>query len=482
MYRFVTFVSIIACIGWSLDASVFSWRNGGNGEYLTANPPLNWEDNILWETQLEGSSNASPILVGDKLFVCREPHTLICIDTSSGKLLWERDNDVLDFLGLTEEEKTHTRALQARDAELVNERDRVSGERYRLNRRLQNNPDNESLKKQLEVKEAELRSIREERASLASDPKVGSSIVPTHMTNGYTSFTPVSDGKRVYAAFGHGVLAAYDLEGNKVWGKRMERPNDALGRYQWGGSTSPVLVGGNLVVRFSDYTALDAETGQEVWRIPSEVVYGTPAVFSVENEEFIFTPRGEVIRATDGATLQTNLVALHEDHPWSVFNSPVVDGDAIYTARGRGYDNADGHAYSFQIPDSLEKMYASGLTEIWHRNIHKQRYYASPIVHEGLFYALSQDFVLTVLEADSGARVYERKITGLRGIAYPSLSLAGNALFYGSDDGTLVAIELGREYMELVKTKMDTFRSTPIFHDNVAYLRTYSELIAVGGE
>lgn len=462
------------------SADVLSWRNGGNGVYSSTAPTSQLDQHILWETPLDETSNASPIVVGDKIFICEEPHTLICLDKNTGIVLWRRGNDPLDFLELSEEEKLRALNLQEKDDKLLKELQQAQRERYQLSRRARNDADNEALEQQIEEKEKVIDHIENRRTELAADPTAGTVVIQTHPTNGYTSFTPVSDGKNVYAAFGQGVLVAYDFQGNKIWGRKMERPNDALGEYQWGGSTSPILAGDILIIRFADYTALDKKTGQELWRIPSEVFYGTPRLFGVEDEHFYFTTRGEVIRVSDGHILQSGLVDLHDEHPWATFNSPVIEDGVLYCVRGKGYDGADGHSYAFRIPETIEEMNSSGLTELWHTEVHKQRYYASPIVHNGLMYVLSQDLVLTVLGTETGKVIYEHKLTGVKGVAYPSLSVAGGKIYLGSDDGTLVTLKPGREFEQISSSRFDTFRSTPVYDNDRLYLRTYSSLLAIG--
>jgi len=48
------------------------------------------EENLVWKTELPGGSPASPVLVGDRLFVLSDPALLLCLDASSGKVLWQR--------------------------------------------------------------------------------------------------------------------------------------------------------------------------------------------------------------------------------------------------------------------------------------------------------------------------------------------------------------------------------------------------------
>ncbi len=467
----------------SVCADVVSWRNDGQGKYPEATPPLNWSDNIAWETPLENTSNGSPILIGNKLFLCQEPSTLVCVDSQSGEVIWNRENERVDLLGLTEREIARLQDLHARVRAIQPELNRVRNEQRRLKSRLEDESDNEALKESFRKKTEEGEALAAERQELTSDPNFAAvARVPTHGTNGYTSFTPVSDGRRVYVAFGQGALAAYDLEGNRIWGKQTKQPNitnTPSGFARWGGSTSPILVDGKLIVHFSDYTALDPETGEELWRRPNEAEYGTSAVFEVEGQSFLFTPRGKVIRVRDGETIDSGLVRLHHTYAWTAFSTPVVENGVIYTVRGLAYDGPDGHAHAYRIPKDLDTLLSHGLEPLWHTEVHKNRYYASPVINEGLMYIFSQDFVFSVLEADTGEIIYQHDVEGLKGTAYPSISLANETLFFGSDDGTIIAAKPGREYAEIARSRFDLVRSTPIFDGDTVYLRTYERLYAI---
>lgn len=69
------------------------WRGDGSGRYIDARPPLQWdrETNVRWKTSLGSWSNATPLLVGDRLFACAEPGKLFCLDADTGKILWQAD-------------------------------------------------------------------------------------------------------------------------------------------------------------------------------------------------------------------------------------------------------------------------------------------------------------------------------------------------------------------------------------------------------
>lgn len=94
---------------------------------------------------------------------------------------------------------------------------------------------------------------------------------PSHRMNGWASSTCATDGKHVYAFFGHGGgLYCYTLDGSLVWNKN-------LGGFAgpWGTAASPLLYG-DLVIQNCDadanayIAAFDKKTGEQKWKTSRE--------------------------------------------------------------------------------------------------------------------------------------------------------------------------------------------------------------------
>lgn len=77
-------------------AAPVGWRMNYSGIYETATPPTQWSktENVLWVVPMKKFSNASVIVVGDKLFTTVEPSTLMCLNKADGKELWSAANDL----------------------------------------------------------------------------------------------------------------------------------------------------------------------------------------------------------------------------------------------------------------------------------------------------------------------------------------------------------------------------------------------------
>ena len=99
--------------------------------------------------------------------------------------------------------------------------------------------------------------------------------------------TPVTNGKDVFVAFGNGLVACFDLDGNRQWLKLIEHSNAAFAH-----SGSPVLVGDKLLIHFTDLVALDTKTGTESWRLKYPTAHGTPLATRIGDVDVVLTPRG----------------------------------------------------------------------------------------------------------------------------------------------------------------------------------------------
>src|SRR5665213_3263017 len=86
--------------------------------------------------------------------------------------------------------------------------------------------------------------------------------------NTFASASPVTDGKLLLAYFGSRGLHCYDFEGNLIWEKDFGKMKTRMG---FGEGASPALSGNTVVVNWDtegdDFiTALDKQTGKELWR------------------------------------------------------------------------------------------------------------------------------------------------------------------------------------------------------------------------
>ncbi len=465
MARIVLFVLALSAYDSALCESPIGFRTDGTGRYLNADPPLEWspDKNVIWKIDL-AKSNAIPVILGEKLFTCAEPCILICVDKSDGKILWQGESR-FDEIKLTEKEKSQFEVERRQADQLNKQLSAINKQNSELRKLLK---DGKVPKEETEQKLAELRNqsntIKAEKLTLTTLNRYTEAgkggIGRYHPTGGYSSPTPVTDGRHVYVIFGNGLAACYDLDGKRRWLKLIEQPTPAYGH-----GSSPLHVGDKLLVHFTDLVALNTKDGSEAWRVEISPGHGTSMHARLGEVDVAIHPSGNVYRTSDGSPVTKGLGSTGP-------NSPLVqDGKVFFVAgRLRGYE----------LPTSSDA--ATTWSPLWEgTNLKGGGYwFPSPILHDDLIYAMNARSIFTVVDATTGKVVYEKRLDFGGGQSYPSITLAGNRLFASSDNGTTIVLEPGREYKELARNSLETFRSSLVFEGKRMYVRTTKGLWCIG--
>ena len=286
---------------------------------------------------------------------------------------------------------------------------------------------------------------------------------------GNTTPTPVSDGRFVYAVFGTGIVACYDLTGERQW-IHYGGPHPAP---EYGRSSSPALAGGKLLVTLSCLIAIDAKTGLEAWRNKEVMeLYGTPVPALLGGVEVVVLPSGQVVRVSDGKILASELGGLS-------FASPVVQDGAVYLIQ------AGSSAQQLAV-SSADKWEAK---QLWEQEL-EGTFYASALLDKGLIYAVSNTGNFYILDSKDGKILAHQELdlptgAGRPGAAganlYPSLVLAGNFLMIFNDQGDALVVKPGRSYKELRRNHLGAGHgSAPAFEGRCIYMRGDQSLYCIG--
>jgi len=351
------------------DQAPVGFRGDGLGRYPDAAPPVKWsnERNVAWTAPMPSWSNATPVIVGDRIFVCSEPFDLICVSKESGEILWRK---ACDYQSLFSESEW---AAVEKDLEIATplakqKRGLEKELKLKLKSKKADPAEVDGLKAKIEVLEKKL-------------DRYGAWILPpTHKTNGYSSATPVSDGKHVFAVFGNGVVVSYDLQGERQWGRLLQKP---FVYNTWGFSASPVLADGKLIVHLDNLVALDPASGEEIWRTEGDTGsshgrYGTPAVGSIGGETILVLAGGQVVRASDGT-----LIGKAPDGAELKYASAAVANGIAYWMQYEGM--------AVRLPEKISDPIE--LSVLWDAKLRDEpksnRYYGSPLIHGGLVYSLA---------------------------------------------------------------------------------------------
>ncbi|MDA1017801.1 MAG: PQQ-binding-like beta-propeller repeat protein [Planctomycetota bacterium] len=420
----------------SFAAPPVGWRNDGTGKFLAATPPINWatDSNIVWRIETSGRSLASPVVVGNQVFVTAEPAELLCFSTKDGKQLWQQSHQYIEVFGKTEGDRIEKDLAQARDlGKQVNDLQRERDAARKA----------ENLDQAKEL-EGRINSLRERINKLQVFPPMPGG------DTGNTGSTPTSDGKNIFAVFGTGIVASHALAGKRNWIKFVEAPSN-------GHCASPILIDGKLIVHLRNLIALDAETGAVLWKAETGARHGSPVAAQIDGTSIVVTPEGAVVRVSDGKIVAKNQFRLNH-------SSPIVHAGVVYAMQ-------EGSIKAVTLANAAADQ---AVTQVaWETSGSRASRLASPVYHDGLVYSVTEQGILEVTAANTGDRVYRMRLKFDGGRVDPSVVLAGNHLYVSNTRGETVVFRPGKEYEEVARCHLkDGFSSSLTFAGRRLYVRT----------
>lgn len=268
-----------------------------------------------------------------------------------------------------------------------------------------------------------------------------------HSKNSHASPTPIVDGDRVFVHFGYQGTACLTTEGEVIWINR-----DLYFRPTHGNGGSPVLVGNRLIFTCDGdqepkVVALDADTGQLVWQANRPVQakktfsFCTPSVVTVSGKPQVIAPGSDNVLSLDPETGETIWELRYQGY--SVVPKPVWTSGLVVLSTG--FDSAKMLAIR---PTGRGLVTDTHLEWELDRNIPKT---PSMIAHQGLIYSISDDGIALCVEAETGEVVYRKRIGGNFSA---SPLVAGDHLYFTSEEGVTTVIRLGREFEQVAENDL----------------------------
>ncbi|MEX0728076.1 MAG: PQQ-binding-like beta-propeller repeat protein [Planctomycetaceae bacterium] len=321
--------------------------------------------------------------------------------------------------------------------------------------------------------------------------RTGHPPLPRHGQNTFATETPVTDGNRVYAYFGMTGLYCYDMEGKLQWEKDLGTYKMRAG---WGTGSSPILFEGKLYLQIDNdeksfLVALDAQSGEEAWRVdrnePSQ--YSTPIFWqnSVRSE---LVAGGQVCRSYHPATGEL-LWELDMSRGRSSA-TPLAVGDRLYVGtegRNRGGDD-DGGGYLFAVKvggsGDITPPADSTTSEHVAWKIAKSGLEASsPSLNDGYLYLLARrGGIVHCIDAETGATAYRSRIPDARAF-WASPWTSNNQVFCLDDAGTTHVLANGPELKVISQNVLgEQAWSSPAVANDTLFLRTTEHLYCIAAE
>lgn len=292
----------------------------------------------------------------------------------------------------------------------------------------------------------------------------------------FASNSPITDGKHVIAFFGSRGVYAYTLDGQLVWQKDLGqlRMFNSFGEGAW-----PALDGDKLVLVWdhedaSFVVALDKTSGRELWRTPRQgnTNWSGAYITSHGGRKIVIVSASREICAYD---LET--------------------GAQIWKASGLGQNTipspvaADGIVYvmsGFRDPNMMAIRLGregdlTGTDAILWQNQRGNPYTASPVLHDGKLYVITDSGMLSCFDAKTGKPFYQQQRLPKPYNFKASPVGANGKLYLATEDGDVVVVRMGDTFEVLATNTLEgqMFIATPAIMEGEIYLRGQNTLFCV---
>ena len=299
--------------------------------------------------------------------------------------------------------------------------------------------------------------------------------------NRYGSFasnSPVTDGETLYVNFGSRGVYAYDLAGDLKWKKDLGKLEMRLG---FGEGIAPLLHGNYLVIQNdhegqSYVVVLDKRNGEELWRAERDERSSWPQPIVVEHEgrEQLITSStrvraydlktGELIWEAGGLGGNAIPAVVNVDNEMVIAMTGWRDANALAIQLGGKGDLTDNADY------------------IKWTNQKGNAYTASPVLHGGILYFVSDRGMVSAVDARTGETFYLQQRLPASYSFKASPVAANGKLYLASEEGDVIVLKLGKTYEVLATNKMgdEMFVSSPVIVSGNLFLRSQDELFCIG--
>ena len=308
--------------------------------------------------------------------------------------------------------------------------------------------------------------------------------------NAYATPSAVVEPGRVYVHFGSYGTACLDTKTGKVIWQRT----DLRCRHYRGPSSSPVVFKDLLILTFDGadlqyLIALDKKTGRTVWKtdrsaewndadVPGQMArdgdlrkaHSTPLIVDYNGRPQLLSTGAKAAYDYDPETGK-ELWKIHFP-AWSGAPRPVYQDGLAFFVTGHGQTElvavrlgGQGDVTDSRIAWKADKMVPRT---------------ASPILVDGLLYMISDDGLLTCLEAATGTEIWHSRIGG----TYAASPIFGDErIYFFSQQGKTMILKPGRS-LEILATNSlpNGFMASPAVAGRALILRTKTDLYRIESE
>ena len=293
-----------------------------------------------------------------------------------------------------------------------------------------------------------------------------------HRRSTFAGPTAVTDGKMVFAYFGPEGLYAYDMTGKLLWHDVVKFHTLGLGT-----GTSPVLYENLVIVqrdqdeKMSAVVAYDKTSGKVAWtaKRPVSISWSTPVLVNTGSRTELVTNNTENVIAYDPATGQ------------ELWKTKGVQSNAIHTPLvGNGLVIVTAGFPAKRIIAIRPGAVAEDQRIAW-EYAKGTGYVLSNILYKGYVYLLTDNGIVTCLDAATGKVVYEGGRPPVPSNFMGSPVAYNDMIAMTSEDGTTYLLKAGPKH-EIVHTNSidePVYTSAALANGRI-YIRGQKHLFAIG--
>jgi outer membrane protein assembly factor BamB len=304
-----------------------------------------------------------------------------------------------------------------------------------------------------------------------------------------SSPSPVTDGSGIYVMTGTGVLKGFDLKGNELWARDVQKDYGRFG-LNWGYASSPLLYQDSLFVQVlhgmrtddpSYVLRIDKKTGKTLWKVDRATTavmespdsYTTPALLKYGQAVEIVITGGDCVTGHDPATGKELWRAWglnpRNNGNYRIVASPVVYDGIIYAPTrvrpllalkpgGRGDVTESHRLWAFENGPDVP----------------------TPVTDGKYFYSVRDNGVMWCLDAKTGAAIWSDQ--RLKPGTYSSSPvLADGKLYITNEDGMTSVVKAGPQFEILAENPLNDYcLSSPAISEGQIFIRTAQHLFCIG--
>jgi outer membrane protein assembly factor BamB len=298
-----------------------------------------------------------------------------------------------------------------------------------------------------------------------------------HPDHGYASYSPVTDGKLIWASFGSRGVHCYDLDGQHKWSRDLGRMRIKMA---FGEGSSPALAGDALIVVMdqedeSFIYALNKDNGEILWKQhrDEDTAWATPAIAQVNGRLQAIVSATKLIRCYDVAT--GDLLWQCGGQTQNVIPSPIVSDGMVFCTSG--FRGSELQAIELGHTGDL-----TGTAAVRWQVSKATPYVPSPILYGDNLYVCSMNkAAISCYHAQTGKLNFSQEnLDGVKDIYASPVGAAGRVYFVGRKGTTQVITN--SEKFEILATNVldDEIDASPAVAGDQIFLKGKKNLYCIG--